>query len=1593
MATTTLTATLNDASDRLSVRKGATSYRAGDAIPLEVGSNLITIEVTPSDRRLLTQTYTVDAFREGSVESDREALVALYNSTGGSGWTDNEAWLSDQDLGTWHGVAVDGAGRVVGLDLAGNNLRGTLPAKLATLTELASLDLSGNQLRGAIPPELRGLSRLTTLDLGANRLSGAIPPGLADLSALESLDLSSNQLRGAIPPDLAGLTRLTSLVLGGNQLNGAIPAVLGDLSSLRELSLRDNRLTGPIPAELGALVQLDVLYLDGNRLSGPIPDALGDLFPQATRFAGNALTGCVPDGLRRLVNVQPFEGLPAHDFVAVDADDDGDTDDPGDTPGLGLPFCTLRSLALSDVTLNPEFTSSTTTYTGSAEHAVTATRVNATLHDFGDAISITTGADTTIYMNGESVPLAVGPNVITIEVTATDGTPTPHRYRVTVTRAPNTPPVFGEGKAATRGVAENTAAGVNIGGPLAATDTDSADRLTYSLDAAGAESFDINALSGQLRTRAALDHETRDRYRVSVSVSDGVDANSDPDGTTDNTITVTVLVSNVNEAPEFAPGTASRTIAESRPAGVTVGAPLQATDEDGDTLTYSMDLFGDADFEIDPASGQVRTRAPLDHRVRAEWELSIIATDPSGQTGTVLVIVTVLDVDNPGTVTVSPVQPLVGEDLTASLEDPDRLPTSSLATWKWERSTRRTSGWTTIDGATSEQYRTVEADEDRYLRATASYGEGAGKSASAVSDNPVRTLAAGNADPEFMPFRSTRTIDENQPAGTPIGDPIVATDADDDTLRYFLSGTDAASFEINASTGQLRTRAVLDYEAGTNYQFLVVATDGAGGAGVGRVTVRVGNAEDAGAVRLSSQQPLVAFPLAATLVDPDRVRGSVTWVWARSPNGTSSWTPIGGATSASYTPVAGDVGGYLRASASYEDRAGPGKSAQAVSANAVAVAPGRNAPVFRDGANTTRNVAKNTPAGRDIGAPVAATDADNDRLSYSLGGPDADLFEIDESFGQLRTQADLSLDEQDEYMVTVSVRDGKGNPSTVIDATIEVTISTTGAPGGGGGGGGTPSGGAGGGGSAGPTPSDVDFEWNVTRDIEALAGGHDEATGMWSDGVTMWLAHNGDGADDALYAYDLESGERVEEREFELDEANRAPRGVWSDGTVIWIADSGRDKLFAHDLATGERLAAEDFALHGDNADARGIWSDGETLWVLDGGDDALFAYEFESGELLAEYALASANGDPRGLFFDGVTFWVSDHGAKRLFAYRLEAGEDGALALERYRDEEFPNTVLSRASNNSPRGIWSDGDVMYVADASDSRVYSYNMPDAIDARLASLSLSGVDFGEFDPGRPDYEAVVADGVTETTVEAVALQRGAEVAIDPPDADEDAGGFQVALAGVEAITLTVSSADASRTKLYRVRFAAAAWDPARDPWPHCLRGAVSEGFSLVVFAGGGVDELVSCAASRDITALYALHEGVYVPYILGAPDFVNRDFSELFAGGLPVMAPLVAGSDGPPSADPFGDDLDGGVQPPAECLRGAAAPGFSLAVYAGGSVEELVACAESRQVTALYALHEGEFVPYILGAPEFVNQPFQELYPDGLPPLTPLVLKN
>ena len=121
--------------------------------------------------------------------AERDALIALYNSTGGPAWHDSTSWLGA--AGTecaWYGVVCDVAEtHVLELNLGGNNLLGAIPVELASLAALHTLDLSSNHLSGSIPSSLGSLAGLGFMSLQNNALSGPIPPALGNLANLGEL--------------------------------------------------------------------------------------------------------------------------------------------------------------------------------------------------------------------------------------------------------------------------------------------------------------------------------------------------------------------------------------------------------------------------------------------------------------------------------------------------------------------------------------------------------------------------------------------------------------------------------------------------------------------------------------------------------------------------------------------------------------------------------------------------------------------------------------------------------------------------------------------------------------------------------------------------------------------------------------------------------------------------------------------------------------------------------------------------------------------------------------------------------------------------------------------------------------------------------------------------------------------------------------------------------------------------------------------------------------------------------------------------------------------------------------------------------------
>ena len=201
------------------------------------------------------------------------------------------------------------------------------------------------------------------------------------------------------------------------------------------------------------------------------------------------------------------------------------------------------------------------------------------------------------------------------------------------------------------------------------------------------------------------------------------------------------------------------------------------------------------------------------------------------------------------------------------------------------------------------------------------------------------TTRAANRAPSFTEgAAASRSVAENSPSGTDVGEPVTATDRDRDSLDYALRGDDRNSFAIDGATGQITVgdETDLDFETKDTYSVTVRATDPDNGRDEIEVTISVTNVDEAGTVALSSMMPQVGTALTATLTDPDGSVSDVTWSWASSSD-ESTWTDISGATSASYTPVTDDGGKYLRATPAYTDGHGPDKSAQAASANAVPV--------------------------------------------------------------------------------------------------------------------------------------------------------------------------------------------------------------------------------------------------------------------------------------------------------------------------------------------------------------------------------------------------------------------------------------------------------------------------------------------------------------------------------------------------------------------------------------------------------------------------------------------------------------------------------
>ncbi len=334
-----------------------------------------------------------------------------------------------------------------------------------------------------------------------------------------------------------------------------------------------------------------------------------------------------------------------------------------------------------------------------------------------------------------------------------------------------------------------------------------------------------------------------------------------------------------------------------------------------------------------------------------------------------------------------------------------------------------------------------------------------------------------------------------------------------------------------------------------------------------------------------------------------------------------------------------------------------------------------------------------------------------------------------------------------------------------------------------------------------PAPSNA-FTRNPTADFNTLAGASNwPPVGMWSDGETMWVS---DVFGSKIYAYDMATKARVSSKDFDTLQAtgNIYPAGIWSDGETMWVLDPGplwgNPKIYAYDMATKAWVSGKDFDTlqAAGNTFPLGFWSDGETIWVSDLFDGKIYAYDMAtkarvSGkdfDTLKAAGNADPNGGPRGIWSDGMTMWVADSYKGKVYAYDM-------ATKARVPGREF--NTLDAAGNWIPIGIWSDGETMWVTDSQDTKIYAYRMPPAATGASATRSFSPASVA---PGGQVVVTIAAanygstgGAVTETLPNGFSYLSSTHGAVTHP-VDGNSQVVRFTLSGETSFTYTVTASD-------------------------------------------------------------------------------------------------------------------------------------------------------------------------------------------------------
>ena len=451
-----------------------------------------------------------------------------------------------------------------------------------------------------------------------------------------------------------------------------------------------------------------------------------------------------------------------------------------------------------------------------------------------------------------------------------------------------------------------------------------------------------------------------------------------------------------------------------------------------DTLTFSIYGAGCSSFSVHSNTGVVSLTQALDYEQDSQIILTVQVSDGRGGLATTTLTVNVNDLNDVPVFQGLPYNTIACENLpdstsvlqiTATDQDSNDTLTYALS--------GTNSSHFQISSSTGLILTAQELDYEvlSFYSLTVSVSDGS----TTVSQPLTITITDANDSPSFLDAPYSVQVNENDISVLDFS--VNASDPDNDTLHFTLSGSRSSHFTIHSLTGLVTLTQSLNFEDAAIYVLTVTVSDGAGGVNVTTLTVEVIDQNDSPSFSNT--------PFSAAIDENIDIGTQVVLASALDEDGNSTLTyALAGANSSDFAisitgiiSTAGEIN--FESCSSYSLTISVSDGTTTVTTPLTVTVNDMNDPPMFSNASYSLTVNEGVSSSVSI-LQVSASDQDNDTIVYSFVGITSSDFTVNSANGVVSTAVVLDYEKTPSYALTVQADDGNGG-KTLSSITVTIT--------------------------------------------------------------------------------------------------------------------------------------------------------------------------------------------------------------------------------------------------------------------------------------------------------------------------------------------------------------------------------------------------------------------------------------------------------------------------------------------------------------------------------------------------------------------------